>query len=519
LVISIVYFPVVVGEEDKHKVITEEEFQTKLENEDYDFSWCIFPFDVDLSDYIFGTNVNFYEARFERGANFSNATFKGDRADFTSAEFNGTANFDSAHFEEFVIFTNTVFYGNALFNNTTFFNNTIFKKYTDFTENEQGTFQGEAEFNHAIFKKEVSFLDTTFKKNATFKWATFKDRVIFQNVKFENSVYFDDTVFEDIVWFQSHGTNENTTFGKENYPDDRQCQPIASFIGTEFHKLVGFNECIFNVEADFQSAEFKGDTEFYGVVFEKELDFKRAKFEQIFTFVPTKNGEIDLRYFRCFGDGKIIADLDQTRFQGIYSIENLDFSGSDWPKDYKIYEETHIKLENEKLEAIYRDLKESFKAHGNDDYSGKFYYREMEMRKKGTSIKEFWRWSGLHFLKTTCGYGEKPFYIIIWSFVIIIGFAGLFYFTGIEIKNYLRIVHSNRRLCRIYEASSSPKEAISYFFFSLFFSITSFSTLGSNYVKSKGKWTYRLSAIESFIGALLIAIFVYLILRKLLRYF
>jgi len=271
-----------------------------------------------------------------------------------------------------------------------------------------------------------------------------------------------------------------------------------------------------------------------------------AEFSRFFNLNPQKNNQIDLRFLRCLGNGKIMADLDQTRFQGIYSIENLDFEGSDWPENYEIYEESNKKdlnLNYSNLERIYRDLKESFKANGNENYAGEFYYREMEMRRLNAKEeknrkREYW----LLFLKKLFGYGEKPENVIFCSLGIIGFFALLFWILGIEVNNlpwrfeffeYRGNIQEieNRQVVRNYirEFDLDRNEILNYIWrklsefgltqaaYCLLFSITSFSTLGTKYIKPKGNASRWLSAVESLIGAFFIALFIYVFVRKMLR--
>ncbi|HEC93474.1 MAG TPA: two pore domain potassium channel family protein, partial [Candidatus Atribacteria bacterium] len=55
------------------------------------------------------------------------------------------------------------------------------------------------------------------------------------------------------------------------------------------------------------------------------------------------------------------------------------------------------------------------------------------------------------------------------------------------------------------------------FAYCLLFSITSFSTLGTKYIKPRGNASRWLSAVESLIGMFFIALFIYVFARKMLR--
>jgi len=514
---------------DKDKVLFEQKLKEKIEKdrikkEKYDFSGFVFPyanfkgfkFDkyADFSNAHFYGNINFSGAIFQNGVSFTGATFH-SLADFEETQFlNNAPKFDNAIFEKEVHFINTYFEGGGHFVQTTF------KDYVFFTRelnSQKMTFGGEASFDKAVFEGEgsVEFRNVTFGGLADFNNVTFGEKANFHNGKFCNGADFSDVIFQSTLWF---------------------------------------SDCIFNTEANFQSAEFKGDTYFVGTVFEKELSFKNAKFEQIFTFAPEKNNEIDLRYLRCFGNGQITADLRKTKFYHIYSIENLKFDNCIWSENLKIYEERMNDLTYAKLQTVYKDLKNSFEEHDQKDLVGKAFYREMEMKrfraKEEGNIEDY---LFLLYFKLFAGYGEKPFNIIFWSFGIIFLFALLFWIFGIEISTipyrlefepYSRFTwkvdnrNKIRRLCkrRILNSicsffskiglkrffsllwSSCSQIAIRDFAYCFLFSFSSFITLGNKYIEPKSNASRWLSVIESFIGVILIPMFIYLIIEKIFSY-
>jgi len=53
----------------------------------------------------------------------------------------------------------------------------------------------------------------------------------------------------------------------------------------------------------------------------------------------------------------------------------------------KSMNDKNINLSYNQLETIYRDLKQNMQNHGDYTTAGEFYYREMEMRRKGTKAK------------------------------------------------------------------------------------------------------------------------------------
>jgi len=601
--------PVVVGED--HKVITEEEFQTKLKNEDYNFSWYIFPEDINFSDMTFEKKVDFSNAVFEGETFFNNTIFKGQtffyktifkkKIDFSDARFKASTEFIETIFEPTAYFTNTNFESNVLFDKsefknganfyeTTFHEDAHFKEVTFYNENakfsarfigahfkksanfENAIFGVRALFSNAIFEQAVSFNRTpnkehNFQDDAIFNYATFRGYTNFENAIFDDTVGFEHATFQvgaffegakfldsctrfnyaefyGDVYFDKAEFNEidgytrfdHATFGEETY-----------FRETKFLGEVYFSDTNFTGVTDFDFAEFKGEkTWFYPTFFENDVYFNNTylgdnpedliifkfKFEKntIFEFDPIINCKLDIKEFSVSGLAKIHlkglkldnidviivvfghvellgADLTDTKFKDAY-LENINFVKCKWPDPFIIYEETHkddrgIDLDYEGLEIIYRNLKISFQKHGQSDYAGKAFYREMEMKRLGAEEKgdtvEKWKLCAFKYL---CGYGERPENIVFWFFVAIFGFAGLFYKSRINVEDHPYLYF---------------RDKVEYAKFCILFSIASFTTLGSTYIKPKGKWSRRGSTIESAIGAFFIALFIYVFVRKMLR--
>ena len=164
--------------------------------------------------------------------------------------------------------------------------------------------------------------------------------------------------------------------------------------------------------------------------------------------------------------------------------------------------------------------------------------KKLRAKEEGKCLLKCWYW----FLKWSCGYGEKPRRIIGWDIGIISIFAFLFWILGIEINtrpyrlenNFYRFfsweIDNRNRVCRcrifalicsffsfLKRHTVDIRRVFGNFAYCLLFSITSFSTLGTKYIKPKGNASRWLSAIESLIGAFFIALFIYVFARKMLR--
>jgi len=305
LVISIVYIPGFVGEEDKHKVITEEEFQTKLENKDYDFSWCIFPFEVNLSGKTL-MNADFSNAVFEEEVNFKNTTFK--NTDDKNTKFIQTHFKRNAHFED------VIFEGKATFNGAVFEQSVSFKC----TTNEK-TFQEGAGFSHTTFGDEekeeectIDFTNVIFDDYANFEYAIFNGKTIFEKAKFldgairfvhaefyyetnfkgaefnEKGGYttFEDAIFEDEADFRGITFSGKAIFDGATFKGKSQFQGFNKDTIFENHAI--FDNVTFEKSVDFSGATFKGYTSFKGeTVFYDSVNFTNVDFDTNATFYET----------------------------------------------------------------------------------------------------------------------------------------------------------------------------------------------------------------------------------------
>ncbi len=545
-------------------------YRTNFTNKMTDFRRTVFAgkitfAEVNFSNKKIDNEVNFNGATFEDEAIFVDTVF-GDRTYFTlelekkkktifkSGDFRN-AIFKEVHFN-YAIFEDYLDFRGATCNQTTEFINCIFKGEVDFSalDEKVTSFGDYTNFDNAIFEKKVKFYKTKFKGNVEFKKTIFKEETDFKGVLFEQNTYFNNAIFEKrvnfIPWW-SEETKEKTIFSKEG--------GSTSFEGTKFYDNVQFYDCIFNNKVNFCGSQFYGDTRFIETTFEKELIFYQVRFGQIFYFRPKKVDIIDLKYFEGFGHAQFKeTNLEKTAFYGAY-LGNVDFIDCYWRQPFMIYEETEEyikdcseknitfcwKLEPKDLEKIYRNLKISFQNCGDNEMAGKFFYREMEMKRKGTSFRSDPKeWILLRVL-WPCGYGERLFRLLICSLIIIFGFAGLFWVLGIEAQAevgnyrsyYWKINNRNRiknlfktfiqnPICFLSKVRTVHICSINSFIlnlgktdfaFCLLFSISSFSTLGSNYIKPKSNASRWLSAIESLIGAFFIALFIYVFARKMLR--
>lgn len=148
---------------------------------------------------------------------------------------------------------------------------------------------------------------------------------------------------------------------------------------------------------------------------------------------------------------------------------------------------------------VYMNLKNYFNKEGMYEVAGEYYYREKLMETNCIcSRKNFSKWLFNHLLNITAGFGERPSRVLGWWFIVIVGFAFMFFKgEGLIIKS----------------TNFSHAET---FWDYLYFSIVTFTTLGFGDIAPKPSFRL-LASIEAILGAILMAMFIYVFSRKMGR--
>jgi uncharacterized protein YjbI with pentapeptide repeats len=455
---------------DKDAIMFKKKLEKQMESEikKHDFIGYHFPEDWDFFGQKFKIDADFRGATFH-GIDFEGKIFQG-KADFTGSIFKGTATFYKATFQDAADFKGATFrdanFEGAKFKSTGLFIGTAFKD-VDFRK---ATFQG-ADFSRATFQGDAIFWEAIFL-DVNFPETTFKD-ADFREVTFRDANFWGAT-FRD-----------------------------ANFWGAIFQRHVAFGRCIFSGTADFREAIFQG------------ADFSDITVKEFFELNPKSiPGILDFRGVKFFFSGSISVDLENTLFHRAH-LQNIIFIDCDWPDDYIIYEEKHrndkdTDLTFNQLETIYRDLKQTMQNHGDYTKAGEFYYREMEMRRKGAAKKNrIW----LEVYRLLAGYGEKPGRVIFMAALVIFIAAVLFAFGGIVIGEFTpeeRIINYDLT----FSIPGGP--AIRDFGQCLYYSFVTFTTLGYGDIHPVG-YSKIIACAEAFTGAFFIALFVVVFVRKMAR--
>ena len=207
------------------------------------------------------------------------------------------------------------------------------------------------------------------------------------------------------------------------------------------------------------------------------------------------------------GASLVRANLREADFNEKTQLKNVNLyqsklMGSTLKNAYQNMDPIIIQERNKKYAIardIYMNLKTYFNQEGMYDIAGEYYYREKLMETHCIcSKRKYSRWLFNHFLNITAGFGEKPIRVLFWWIVIIMGFA-LIYFNGQGLMiSGENMVHAET------------------FWECLYFSIVTFTTLGFGDIAPKPG--FRLFAsVEALLGAILMAMFIYVFSRKMGR--
>lgn len=454
--------------------------------------------------------ASFTETVFDQDVKFKGATFRTDSRDDVSntndydahyVDFKGDFDFMRAEFQSEADFKFCTFEGDLRFNST--------------------KFAEAAMFNYATFGGRSDFMAATFGGKADFSKAQFHD-VAYLNGTYNTAGIFNYTVFEDDVVLY------RTTF-------DGKAEFFATVFGGDFDATYA----VFNGTARFKESSFYGTTSFENGTFADELQLRRVTSQLLINFRHTTidSGSILLpeERFGAIYDfshatlGRVtfdapaeIADklfeylvINQTRFVEFNFNEHQEFLKPSWKLHTTVGEDAMSPLEKANLElddlntleATYNRAKIGAKEVGHNKAASEFFFREMSARRKQYYVR-FWetpgfknkfvligRWISNATIFVHSGYGERPSYAILSSFVWISLFA-VFYWL----------------------LPSDPPTSGVYGTENLLFSIQSFVTLILGTVPEDTSALLQLvSATEGFVGASLIALLVFTLTRSIHR--
>lgn len=156
-------------------------------------------------------------------------------------------------------------------------------------------------------------------------------------------------------------------------------------------------------------------------------------------------------------------------------------------------------------EEVYRNLRRTYDSSGYFQDAGRFFYREMVMRRKLMP-----RWSAQRFwsklVDLVCGYGESPPRVLLFSFFSIFGAAVFYLFLGVHTAHGFLI----------FDAQAGVEENIWRYLTCVYYSVVTFCTIGYGDIVPVG-YARPVAAVEGFIGGFNMALFITVFSKKMTR--
>lgn len=208
------------------------------------------------------------------------------------------------------------------------------------------------------------------------------------------------------------------------------------------------------------------------------------------------------------------ANLHATNFEhanllGI-RLDDAKLEGAEWgdivrqerQADFEADPERRRQLYSE-AEEIYRLLARAMRKQDLESEIGKFFYRSMVVRRKQMPQPSLARFFSAA-VDISCGYGEKPVRLALFSLLLIVCFAFIFALLG--------LTHDGTSIQMSRDLGFFDN--LSAFLSACYFSIVTFTTLGYGDIAPLG--LARLFAVvEAFSGSFIMALYVVVFVRKM----
>lgn len=270
-------------------------------------------------------------------------------------------------------------------------------------------------------------------------------------------------------------------------------QDIGFYVRKQEANFEGVNLTRANLEqAQVQGANFKNANLFGAKMargFFNYSDFTDANLQYSILdeakFIHSNLTRADLSNAIAYKTSFSYAIIDKTK---LYDVDIKDVDGLEYSIFKKIDES-----DSQKAIKVYLNLEKYYKLNDCPDQAGQFYYKRKILRRRLQN--EPYRFLSFLF-DLLCGYGEKPYNVLIWWFVTISLFAIAYGSMGGPSGNGETDLWD-----------------------SLYFSGVTFTTLGfGDLHPDPGSTIMKLFAAgEAFIGAFLMSLFVVCLTRKLMR--
>lgn len=306
---------------------------------------------ININAYLF-ENVSFKECIFSEAVSF--VLTRMNNADFSRSKFNKSVNFLGG------IFYKIHFIGIEFFTPTNF---------SDITVYELGN------FSSCVFNKDVYFTGGRFHGITIFNFSTFKDKIEFSTCFFEKRSSFNNVFFEmpEKVVFNGinlanvsfmHTDITRVRFGDVGWRGD--AYKVIDEEDLEWSLKPLFNLTDINLYSN-SADNLRKFLKYIGIKDTDQINFTRNKDKiELQNNSNIKIGEIYLEQ-----EGKnALLKIDNETVYNFYKQEG----------NKKIYFTKKINLQS--LLTIYRNLRENYEYQLRYEEAGKFFIREMELKRK-----------------------------------------------------------------------------------------------------------------------------------------
>ncbi|MBM7558196.1 pentapeptide repeat-containing protein [Halanaerobacter jeridensis] len=342
--------------------------------------------------------------------------------------------------------------------------------------------------NESIFKKEDEIVSGKKFYGVEF------DNCIFHNVIFKNCLFIG-------CKFDRCSTMPSEVIFKNCYFNRRRSKNVKQISAGDFE----FNNffTIFN------------DSQFVVDFINCELEYALFNDCEIISSKFKENNMKDMIFNNCKFAGIKISDCDMRNLK----IVNLDFiegfSIEDKKKTTKFNRETYLEEiddSQENLNEIHKTyllFAECFKKNNIIELYGEYFYLSKKIKLKSLNFLER---IPAYFSYLSCGFGERPWYAMLISGIIIVLSAIMYMILGFEINGditaYKLAFQSNNWV--------SLSVLINDFFECLYFSFNSYFGIGNYKIDLVG-WSRVIFAIKRILGVVIMGLFISTLVRKMTR--
>lgn len=205
------------------------------------------------------------------------------------------------------------------------------------------------------------------------------------------------------------------------------------------------------------------------------------------------------------------ANLTNTDLLGAH-FDHAKLEGVTWGDT--VIQEQQALVENDpkrrhdllqQAEEVYRTLRKANENQGLFGIAGNFFHREMVMRRYQLPHRSSQRLVSKA-VDLFCGYGERPLRVITFSLGLILTFALLYAWVGVQHNGVL--ISFNTELTLLQNITRGLE--------CIYFSVVTFTTLGYGDFTPHGL-SRALAAAEAFMGSFTMALFVVVFVKKMTR--